>query len=170
MVGFIALSRDVGARCIELDHRWLRPLSLRELAELREQLAMHGMTPICSAGLTQQPGDTIEEPVRLAGAIGAPIVRLGLTPVLEARAPGGARAGRGPGRGRAGGVCRERPAARAGGGGGGAGPRARGAGEWGGESARAPRPDGAGGPGGPAPSARSPPTGGGVTRHGRLRN
>src|SRR2546425_2253757 len=37
MVGFIALSRDVGARCIELDHRWLRPLSLRELAELREQ-------------------------------------------------------------------------------------------------------------------------------------
>jgi 3-oxoisoapionate decarboxylase len=83
LTGFIALARDMDARCIELDHRWLRPLSLAGLAELREQLGLHRMTPILSVGLTQQPGETIEEPIRLAEAVGAPIIRLGLTPVLE---------------------------------------------------------------------------------------
>jgi sugar phosphate isomerase/epimerase len=92
LIGFIALARDLGARCIELDDRWLRPLAPGALAELREQLAALGMTPICSSALTRQPGETLDEPIRCAAAVGASIIRLGLTPVLEgARATWGAR-------------------------------------------------------------------------------
>lgn len=102
MIGFIALAEKLGARCIELDDRWLRALSIRELADLRDQLLTLGMTPICSTGLTQVRGgpqgppdghdETLEDAIRCATAIGAPLIRLGLTPVLEgARAKWGAR-------------------------------------------------------------------------------
>jgi sugar phosphate isomerase/epimerase len=87
--GFIAVVREAGARCIELDWRWLTPLNADGLARLRDRVT--GLTPICSFWLAQQPGETLEHGVRCATAIGAPILRLHLTPVVE-----GARAAWGP--------------------------------------------------------------------------
>jgi len=87
--GFIDIVREAGVKCIELDWRWLTPMSAGELARLRDKLA--GLTPICSFWLAQQPGETLEHGVRCATALGAPILRLHLTPVVE-----GARAAWGP--------------------------------------------------------------------------
>ncbi len=87
--GFIDIVREAGVRCIELDWRWLTPMSAGELARLRDKVA--GLTPICSFWLAQQPGETLEHGVRCAAALGAPILRLHLTPVVE-----GARAAWGP--------------------------------------------------------------------------
>jgi sugar phosphate isomerase/epimerase len=88
--GFIAIAREAGARCIELDWRWLTPMSADGLARLRDKMA--GVTPICSFWLAQQPGETLEHGIRCATAIGAPILRLHLTPVVEgARAAWGSR-------------------------------------------------------------------------------
>jgi sugar phosphate isomerase/epimerase len=88
--GFIALVRELGLRVIELDHRWLTPLSDTQLAELRQELA--GLQPICSFWLAQQPGETLEDAVRCCSALGATILRFHLTPVLEGgRAAWGSR-------------------------------------------------------------------------------
>lgn len=90
--GFVDLARDLGVGCIELDHRWLTPLTDSGLARLAE--AIQGMTPVCSFWLSQQHGESLEEAIRCATALGAPIVRLHLTPVLEgARARCGSRWG-----------------------------------------------------------------------------
>jgi sugar phosphate isomerase/epimerase len=88
--GFVALARDFGAHSIELDWRWLTPLAEEDLRRLRGELA--GMTPVCSFWLTQEPGETLRQAIRCASALGATLVRLHLTPVLEgARAAWGAR-------------------------------------------------------------------------------
>lgn len=87
--GFVALARQIGAQCIELDWRWLTPLTDATLDRLRGDL--EGLSPVCSCWLDQQPGETLAEPIRCATAIGATIIRLHLTPVLE-----GARASWGP--------------------------------------------------------------------------
>ncbi len=87
--GFIDIVRAAGARSIELDWRWLTPMSAGDLARLRDKIA--GLIPICSFWLAQQPGETLEQGVRCAAALGAPILRLHLTPVVE-----GARAAWGP--------------------------------------------------------------------------
>ena len=88
--GFVALARDIGAKCIELDWRWLAPMPAHALESLRARLA--DVTPICSFWLSQQPGETLSDAIRCATALGAPIVRLHLTPVLEgARARHGGR-------------------------------------------------------------------------------
>lgn len=86
--GFIAIARELGLRAIELDHRWLTPLSDAELQALCGDL--HGLQPICSFWLAHQPGETLREAVRCCTALGATILRFHLTPVLE-----GARAARG---------------------------------------------------------------------------
>ena len=92
MPGFIALAREIGAKCVELDRRWLTPMADADLAHLRADLAGSGMTPICSDWLAQEPGETLAGAIRCASALGAPIIRLHLTPVLEgARARWGAR-------------------------------------------------------------------------------
>ncbi len=88
--GFLRLARDMGSKCIELDWRWLTPLTAPELEALRDRLS--GTTAICSFWLSQQPGETLTDAIRCAEAIGAPLVRLHLTPVLEgARARHGER-------------------------------------------------------------------------------
>jgi sugar phosphate isomerase/epimerase len=64
-----------------------------ELTRLGGELA--GMTPICSHWLTQQPGETLANAIRCATGVGASLIRLHLTPVLEgSRAQCGARWGR----------------------------------------------------------------------------
>jgi sugar phosphate isomerase/epimerase len=79
--GFIALVRELGLPAIELDHRWLTPLTDAELCHLREEL--QGMQPICSFWLSHQPGETLQEAVRCCTALGAVTLRFHLTPVLE---------------------------------------------------------------------------------------
>ena len=86
--GFIAIARELGLRAIELDHRWLTPLSDAELHALGDEL--RGLQPICSFWLAHQPGETLREAVRCCTALGATVLRFHLTPVLE-----GARAARG---------------------------------------------------------------------------
>ena len=79
--GFIDLVRESGLRAIELDHRWLTPLTDPQLAGLRQQL--HGLQPVCSFWLGHQSGETLEQAVRCCSGIGARILRFHLTPVLE---------------------------------------------------------------------------------------
>ena len=79
--GFIAIVREAGLCAIELDHRWLTPLSDPELAGLRQEL--EGLQPICSFWLAHEPGETLEQAVRCCAGVGAGILRFHLTPVLE---------------------------------------------------------------------------------------
>ena len=90
LAGFIALVRRAGLECIELDHRWLTPMSDDQLDELRSRL--DGLIRICSFWLTQQPGEDLSNAIRCTKGVGASIIRFHLTPVLEgARAAWGAR-------------------------------------------------------------------------------
>lgn len=90
LTGFIGVAREIGARCIELDGRWLAAMPESQLARVREDLA--GDTVICSYWLGQQHGETLAEAVRCTAAVGGGMIRLHLTPVLEgARASWGAR-------------------------------------------------------------------------------
>ncbi len=92
MAGFVSAAREVGAQCIELDGRWLGAMPDDELARVRDDLA--GDVVICSYWLAQQQGETLAEAIRQTTAIGAGMIRLHLTPVLEgARAHWGARWG-----------------------------------------------------------------------------
>ena len=110
ITGFVAIARELGARCIELDGRWLTAMTDDELARVRDDLA--GETLICSYWLAQQEGETLEDAVRCTAAIGAGMIRLHLTPVLEgARATWGRRWGEMVAHGRA---TLRREAARAG--------------------------------------------------------
>lgn len=86
--GFITIAREVGARCLEFDGRWLAPLSDGELARLGE--ALPPVPRICSYWLRHEPGETLAEAIRATCAIGGTMVRMHLTPVLE-----GARGGQG---------------------------------------------------------------------------
>ena len=81
LTGFIDLARAIGVRSIELDWRWLMPLSAAQLRDLGE--ALTDLPIICSCWLAHQPGETLEEPVRCAAGIGARLVRMHLTPVVE---------------------------------------------------------------------------------------
>ena len=88
--GFVALVRELGLRCIELDHRWLTPMPDAALAELGRTLA--DIPRICSFWLSQRPGETLDDAIRCTRGIGAEMIRFHLTPVLEgARASHGAR-------------------------------------------------------------------------------
>ena len=81
--GFVELARTTGARCIELDGRWLTALTEADVARLGESLKQSGMTIVCSDWLVQRPGETLEAAIRCARALGASLLRLHLTPVLE---------------------------------------------------------------------------------------
>ncbi len=91
MAAFISLALSAGARCVELDGRWLNGRADGELRQLGEELNGSGVTVITSDWLTQVPGETLNGPIRCAKALGASLLRLHLTPVLE-----GARASWGP--------------------------------------------------------------------------
>src|SRR5215212_1051583 len=68
MEGFIAIATDAGAKCIELDWRWLTPMNDFDLRQLGDRLSE--VTVICSHWLMQQPGETLGEAIRCATAIG----------------------------------------------------------------------------------------------------
>src|SRR3954470_11358859 len=71
--GFLAIAGEIGARAIEFHAPWLRGL---DLGTLRERL--DGLTPLVSAFL----GADEEEALDHAAALGARVVRLGISPVL----------------------------------------------------------------------------------------
>ncbi len=77
--GFIALAQELGARALEIFDPWLRAMSDRDLAALKERLAGLGMTPIVSWGLMMGP---FESAIRSARALDAETIRCGLTTVL----------------------------------------------------------------------------------------
>ncbi len=83
MAGFIELALSAGARCVELDGRWLTPLSNTELTRTGEALRDAGAIIICSDWLTHTPGETLGRPIECAIAVGARLLRLHLTPVVE---------------------------------------------------------------------------------------
>jgi sugar phosphate isomerase/epimerase len=91
MSGFMALARDLGATCIELHGRWLTPLDDDALRLLGESLRGSGISVVCS-DWRHRPGETLADSIRCAHAVGASLLRLHLTPILEgARAQPGAR-------------------------------------------------------------------------------
>ena len=77
--GFIALAQELGAQALEIFDPWLRAMSDRDLAALKERLASLGMTPIVSWGLMMGP---FESAMRSARALDANTIRCGLTTVL----------------------------------------------------------------------------------------
>ena len=77
--GFLALGQELGARAIEIFDPWLRALSDRDLAALKERLAALDMVPIVSWGLMMGP---FESALRSARALDAKTIRCGLTTVL----------------------------------------------------------------------------------------
>src|SRR4051812_8358308 len=83
MAEFIALAARCGASCVELDGRWLANLGDADLAETRDSIAATGMTPLCSDWLLHEPGETLDHALRYTAALGARLLRLHLTPVLE---------------------------------------------------------------------------------------
>jgi sugar phosphate isomerase/epimerase len=90
MRGFIDLAHEAGVRCIELDHRWLTPLSEDELAGVRRSLGP--VIRVASFWLAHEAGETLADAIRCTRAIGASIIRFHLTPVVEGgRAALGAR-------------------------------------------------------------------------------
>lgn len=86
--GFIAIATEIGAKVLEIYEPWLARMNDSELQSLRSRLADLDMTPVISAGLTMP--SPIDSAFRSAEALGAKVIRLGLTPVLE-----GARAAQG---------------------------------------------------------------------------
>lgn len=92
MAAFIDLALAAGAQCVELDGRWLTPLSGGELTRVGRELKSAGVAVICSDWLTHSAGESLDRPIACARTVGAGLLRLHLTPVLEgARAAWGDR-------------------------------------------------------------------------------
>lgn len=90
--GFLRIAHEIGARTLELDWRWLLPLDDGRLRAIAAEADAAGMTVVCSTWLQHQPGETMADARRVAGAVGATLIRMHLAPVLEgARAAQGAR-------------------------------------------------------------------------------
>lgn len=90
LYGFIAFARSAGVSAIELDHRWLTPLSDAQRAELRGRV--DDLVVVCSFWLGQEPGETLAQAIRCTKGVGGTLIRFHLTPVVEgARAAFGSR-------------------------------------------------------------------------------
>lgn len=89
--GFIGLARDLHARTLELDLRWLTSLDDEAIHEIGRVAASAGMAVVCSTWLQHTPGETLADARRIARALGGALIRMHLAPVLE-----GARATFGP--------------------------------------------------------------------------
>ncbi len=78
--GFIAIAQELGAGVVEIFDPWLRALDDAALAGLGARLRDEGMVPVISAGLNMM--GPIESAFRSARALGAAVIRLGVSPVL----------------------------------------------------------------------------------------
>lgn len=79
--GLIAIARELEAEVLEIFDPWLAALDDAQLKATGAELRAIGMTPVVSAGLNMM--GPIESAFRSAEALGAKVVRLGLSPVLE---------------------------------------------------------------------------------------
>lgn len=77
---FIEIAQELKAQSIELHAPWLFALTPEQLAALRDQLAALQLTPIVSLG---PPLEQVELAMTCAHALGARVLRLGLSPVLH---------------------------------------------------------------------------------------
>jgi sugar phosphate isomerase/epimerase len=77
--GFIEAGREIAARTLEIHNAWLTGKSNEELRLLGARLKALGMMPVISLG---PPLEGVDTAIRSAIGVGAPIIRLGLTPVL----------------------------------------------------------------------------------------
>jgi sugar phosphate isomerase/epimerase len=90
--GFLRIAREIHARTVEIDWRWLLPMRDDDLRRLGDDVRALGMVPICSTWLSHEPAETMEAARRAAQLIGASLVRMHLAPVLAgARAAQGTR-------------------------------------------------------------------------------
>jgi sugar phosphate isomerase/epimerase len=90
--GFVAIADTFGAKVLELDWRWLLRLDASALARLGDHGRDRDLTLVVSAWPAHEPGESLEEAVRVSTAVGARLLRLHLTPILEgARAALGER-------------------------------------------------------------------------------
>lgn len=76
---FLAVAQRIGARSIELHAPWLFELSADAMAALRGRLGDLALEPVVSLG---PPLERADEALAAAEALGAKVLRLGLTPVL----------------------------------------------------------------------------------------
>jgi 3-oxoisoapionate decarboxylase len=81
LAGFVALTREIGCRVIELDWRWLQSLDDDALGRVRQRV--DGLECVYSYWLAQRQDDGLADAIRCAAAIGARLLRIHLTPVLE---------------------------------------------------------------------------------------
>jgi sugar phosphate isomerase/epimerase len=88
--GFVRIARDIGARTLELDLRWLTGMNSDELARIADDADAAGMVIVCSTWLRHDPDETLDDARRIARMLRASLIRMHLAPVLE-----GARAAQG---------------------------------------------------------------------------
>ena len=77
--GFIEVAKELNAKTIEFHNAWIAELGNSAAQAVRERIAESGMTPIISLG---PPLEGVDTAIQSAIAVGAKIVRLGLSPVL----------------------------------------------------------------------------------------
>lgn len=81
LAGFIEIARELKAEVLEIFDPWLAELDDAQLKAVGAELRASNMTPVVSAGLNMM--GPIESAFRSAEALGATVIRLGLSPVLE---------------------------------------------------------------------------------------
>ena len=79
--GFVRIAREIGARCIELDWRWLFAMNDAELRALADRLS--DVPRVVSYWLQHEPDETLDRAIQCSSGVGARILRMHLTPVLE---------------------------------------------------------------------------------------
>lgn len=90
--GFVRLARDLHARTLELDLRWLAPIGDEAIRDIGRDATAAGMALVCSTWLQHTPGETLADARRVARGLGGALIRMHLAPVLEgARAALGRR-------------------------------------------------------------------------------
>lgn len=90
--GFARIAREVGARTLELDLRWLTEMNVDQLSRIADEAEAAGMTIVCSTWLRHEPGETLDDARRIARMLRAVLIRMHLAHVLEgARAAQGGR-------------------------------------------------------------------------------
>lgn len=77
--GFLSVAQRLGAHTLELHSPWFDGYDDASLQRLRERIDALAMTPVLSLG---PPLEGVDRAIRAAAALGARIVRLGLSPVL----------------------------------------------------------------------------------------
>jgi len=77
--GYLTLADSLGAKAVEIFNPWLAALGDEELASVADELRAKGVTPIVSSGLMMGSFDSA---MRSARALGATVIRFGLTNVL----------------------------------------------------------------------------------------